>query len=142
MFGSANIFSYLRCVYMHLHVSLLQKRATFHFGLKHIIWASLRQNLSLGFPLKGVSNQSPQLQRLARKLKFLHMILFKKLMTKALIRLRRCAGWSAPVLFANPGRQVSSRRGPFGYLLKLVLMISRMVVVVQNGIGTCFIVPF
>ena len=28
------------------------------------------QNLSTGFLTKGVSNQSPQLQRLARKLKF------------------------------------------------------------------------
>ena len=33
-------------------------------------------------------------------------------MTKALNRLRGCAGWSAPVLFANPQRQVFSRRGP------------------------------
>ena len=32
--------------------------------------------------------------------------------TKALIRLRVCAGWSAPLLFANPRRQVFSRRGP------------------------------
>ena len=30
------------------------------------------------------------------------MILSKKRITKALIRLRGCAGWSAPVLFANP----------------------------------------
>ena len=30
------------------------------------IWASSRENLSLGFPTKRVSNQSPQLQRLAR----------------------------------------------------------------------------
>ena len=29
-----------------------------------------------------------------------------------LIRLRGCAGWSTPVLFANPRRQVFSRRGP------------------------------
>ena len=33
-------------------------------------WASLRQNLSSGFSPKRVSNQSPQLQRLSRKLKF------------------------------------------------------------------------
>ena len=33
-------------------------------------WASTRQNLSLGFPTKRDSNQSPQLQRLARKSKF------------------------------------------------------------------------
>ena len=30
------------------------------------------------------------------------MILFKKRITKALISLRGCAGWSAPLLFANP----------------------------------------
>ena len=41
---------------------------TFH--LVYIIWASSRENLSLGFPTKRVSNQSPQLQRLARKFKF------------------------------------------------------------------------
>ena len=41
------------------------------------------------------------------------MILFIKRITKALIRLRGCAGWSAPVLFANPRRQVFSRRGPY-----------------------------
>ena len=40
------------------------------------------------------------------------MVLFKKRITKALIRLRGCAGWSAPVLFANPLRQVFLRRGP------------------------------
>ena len=40
------------------------------------------------------------------------MELSKKRMTKALIRLRGCAGWSAPVLFENPQRQVFSRRGP------------------------------
>ena len=33
-------------------------------------WASTRQNLSSGFNTKRDSNQSPQLQRLARKLKF------------------------------------------------------------------------
>ena len=35
-----------------------------------------------------------------------------KTIVKALIRLRGCASWSAPVLFANPRRQVFSRRGP------------------------------
>ena len=42
----------------------------------------------------------------------LDMILPKKRITKALIRLRGSAGWSAHVLFANPRRQVFSRRGP------------------------------
>ena len=35
-----------------------------------IIWASLRENLSSGFPSKRDSNQSPQLQRRSRKSKF------------------------------------------------------------------------
>ena len=43
----------------------------------------------------------------------LHMILSKKQKKKALIRLRGCAGWSAPVLFTNPRRQGFSRRGPY-----------------------------
>ena len=30
------------------------------------------------------------------------MILSNKLITKALIRLQGCAGWSVPLLFANP----------------------------------------
>ena len=39
--------------------------------------------------------------------------LSKKRITKALINLRGCAGWSASLLFANPQRQVFSRRGPY-----------------------------
>ena len=37
----------------------------------------------------------------------LAMILSDKQITKALIRLRGCAGFSAPLLFANPRRQFS-----------------------------------
>ena len=40
------------------------------------------------------------------------MELSKKRITKGLIRLRGCAGWSAPVLVANTRRQVFSPRGP------------------------------
>ena len=43
------------------------------------------------------------------------MILSNKQITKALIRLRKCAGWSAPLLFANLRRQVFSRPGPSIY---------------------------
>ena len=43
----------------------------------------------------------------------LDMILLDKQITKALISLHTCAGWSAPVLFANPRRQVLSCRGPY-----------------------------
>ena len=41
------------------------------------------------------------------------MILSKMRVTKALIRLLGCAGWSAAVLLANHRRQVFSRRGPY-----------------------------
>ena len=47
------------------------------------------------------------------------MVLSKKRIAKALIRLRGRAGWSAPVLFANTRRQVFSRRGPYGVWLLL-----------------------
>ena len=47
------------------------------------------------------------------------MILSKKRITKALIRLLGCAGWSAPVLFAVPRRQVISRRDPIFFVLQL-----------------------
>ena len=49
----------------------------------------------------------------------LDMMLFDKRITKALIRLRGCAGWSAPLLFANHQRQVFSRRGPNDVALTL-----------------------
>ena len=79
---------------------------------------SLRENLSSGFPSERVLNWSPQLQRLSKKIEILpvarlNMLLYKKRITKALIRLRGCAGWSAPMLFANPGSWVFSRQGPY-----------------------------
>ena len=44
---------------------------SFHPCKRHfIIWALSRENLSLGFPTKRGTNQSPQLQGLDRKLKF------------------------------------------------------------------------
>ena len=45
------------------------------------------------------------------------MIFSKKRITKVLIRLRGCAGWSSPVLFAKPRRQGFWRRGPFYSLI-------------------------
>ena len=41
------------------------------------------------------------------------MMLSKKLITKALIRLRGSAGCSVPVLFANPRRQGFSHQDPY-----------------------------
>ena len=43
----------------------------------------------------------------------LGMILSKKRITKVLVRLRECAGWSAPLLFENLQRLVFSCLGPF-----------------------------
>ena len=46
----------------------------------------------------------------------LDMILLDKRITQALISLRGCAGWSAPVLFANHRKRVFLRRGPYNRL--------------------------
>ena len=70
-------------------------------------WASTRQYLSPGFPTKRDSNQSPRLQRLARKLTFRLKQLANKWITKALTRLRIHAGWSASLLFAYPEDRLS-----------------------------------
>ena len=59
------------------------------------LWASSGQNRSLGFPTKQDSNQSP-LEI------FTNIILSTEPIIKALISLRGYAGWSAPLLFANP----------------------------------------
>ena len=64
------------------------------------------------------------------------MILSKKRKTKALIRLRGCAGWSAPVFFANHRRQVFSRRGP--YVLVLLARYCKdihLTVLFNTGVG-------
>ena len=55
--------------------------------------------------LKPVSSATETSQKI--ELSFvasLDMVLSKKRITKAVIRLRGCAGWSAPVLFASPRR--------------------------------------
>ena len=70
------------------------------------IWVSTREVMSSGFATRSCSNKPAQLQRLARKLKFdlkqgLGMILSNKRITKVLTRLCGCAGWSAPLLFAD-----------------------------------------
>ena len=43
----------------------------------------------------------------------LDMLLCSKQVTKALTRLRGCAGWCVHLLFAHPRRQVFSRQGPY-----------------------------
>ena len=81
--------------------------------IRTLMW----ENVSSGFLTKWDSNQSPQLQKLARKLtnillvSGINMILSNKWMTKALIRLSRCAGWYALLLFANPEVRFSPIQG-------------------------------
>ena len=48
-----------------------------------------------------------------RHINSLNIILSNNLITKTLISLHRCVGWSAPLLFANPQRQVYSHRGSY-----------------------------
>ena len=61
------------------------------------------------------------LQKLARTLDraSIHIKLSKQRTTKVLIRLRGCAGWSAPLLFAYGIRHVFAWPGPY-YLLLFV----------------------
>ena len=98
-----------RSVYILTTTAALQVR---HSVYTFIDWASLLQNMSSGFPTKRDSNQSPPLEIEISPVASLDMVPINKRITKALIRLSGCAGWSAPVLFANPRRQVFSRFGP------------------------------
>ena len=66
------------------------------------------------------------------------MILSSKRITKALISLRGCPGWSAPLLFANPRRQVLSHQGPYG--LKIILAYSHVndVIILPCGLRSFY----
>ena len=70
------------------------------------------------FPTRPDTNRPAQPQKLA-SLEILakesrDIILSKQRTTKALIRLRGCAGWSAPLLFAYNIRHILSCRGSYG----------------------------
>ena len=66
------------------------------------MWALTRQKPSSGCPTKWDSNQSPQLQKLARKSEFLFCCKVRhERITKVISCLHGCAGWSAPLLFAT-----------------------------------------
>ena len=76
------------------------------------------------------------------------MILYNKRITKALIRLRGCAGWSAPLLFENLRSQVFSRRGPsrqlahFSFVASKCTMIPDMLIVnvCQKGHSISYVI--
>ena len=60
-------------------------------------------------PVFGVSKQSEITETIEISLEASpDIILYNKQSTKELIRLCGCAGWSAPLFFANPLRQVFS----------------------------------
>ena len=95
-----------------------------------IKWVSPRENLSSGFPTQWDSNQSAQLHRLARQLKFARSKSRYDTFQLANNKGADQTGWSAPVLFANPWRQVFSRRGPNAWFMGLekkkeVIMIKK-----------------
>ena len=74
-----------------------------------IMWTLSRQNLSSGFPTKRNSNQSPQPTQTSLNIEILleaslNIILSSRQITKALISLRGCADWSAPLLLARFSR--------------------------------------
>ena len=74
-----------------------------------IIGPSSRENLYSGSPTKSDSIQHVQVfgpeKNEISLVGSLDMILSNKRITKALIRLRGCAGWSASLLFTNSRRQ-------------------------------------
>ena len=61
------------------------------------------------------------------------MIHSNKRITKALIRLRGCAGWSAHLLFTNLRRQVFSRRGPFYAWFQILKDLSKYLRLIQEA---------
>ena len=62
---------------------------------------------------KPVSSDTKTIKKIENSLiESSDMMLPSKQKVKALIRLRECAGWSAPLLFANHWRRGFSRRGP------------------------------
>ena len=108
-----------RCYLLHKFTTIISKKTKrmneretylYNMGLE-------LQNLSSGASdkarLKPVSSALEASQEIKISLfASFRIILSKTRITKALISLRGCAGWSASLLFANHRRQVFSRRGP------------------------------
>ena len=70
------------------------------------------------------------------------MILSKTRITKAMISLCGCAGWSAPLLFANRQRQVFSRRIPYEKPKISLLRVKYMRKLAITGIQFCVVMQY
>ena len=93
-----------------------------------------------GFPDKARLKTIPQLQRLAKKIENslvagLDMLLSNTRMTKALIRLRGCAGWSVPLLFTISTADRFSRVEASTCNKRYRIVFSAIVFVALNGLG-------
>ena len=83
--------------------SWLSTRRKLQFLWKSVFGVSIKASNK---PVSSATETSKKIE--SSPVARLNMVLSKKRITKALIRLGECAGWSAPVLFANPQRQVFS----------------------------------
>ena len=90
-----------------------------------LIWATLRENVSSGIfdqvrfkPVCSATEASYNLETLEKA--SIH-ILSKQWTTNVLIRLRGCAGWSVPLLFAYDIRHVCAWSGPFNNVSRIFL---------------------
>ena len=91
------------------------------------IWSTIHQNMSSGVsrhkPACAATEASWSLEISA--IESIDIILSKQRTTKALIRLRECADWSAPLLFAYDRRHVFSCPGSYGKLNILMQISSK-----------------
>ena len=94
------------------------------------IWAPSNENVSSGVcdqlrfkPACAATETSQNLEIL--DLETRDIILSKEQTTKALIRLRGCAGWSAPLLFAYGIRHIFAWPGPFVFIQIYMWLLSQ-----------------
>ena len=81
---------------------LLYIRKAGHIMIYMVNMGLIARKVVYGIYDQAIPKPAPQLQRLATKVvASLEMVLSNMRITRMLIRLLRCAGWSAPLLFAN-----------------------------------------
>ena len=100
----------------HFRLSTFGNAGSTHVSKQAFSWAATRENLSSGFSDKVRFKPACSATETSWKVEIslvssLDGILSKKGKTRELIRLRGCAGWSAPLLLATLRRHVFSRRG-------------------------------